>query len=185
MSRREIFRGKKFSLQTVPVSTRSGSEQRALVVHPGSVVILALTDQQEIVFIQNHRYSLERRLLELPAGTRDPEEDPVDCARRELREETGFTAGSLTPLGRWYTAPGFCDEEMFAYLAQKLQHVGQELEDDEDIEVVLTPLKTARAELQAGIYEDGKTIAALGLYLLRERSRSENTAGPGPGNTPD
>jgi len=144
------------------------SVQRELVVHPGAVVILALTGSNEVVLIRNTRFGVGEELWELPAGTLEPSESPADCAARELCEETGYKAERIEPLAQFYSTPGFCTEQMHVFLARNLTAVGQALEPGEQIRVELVPLKDARAMMLKGEIVDGKTIAVLGLYLLKE-----------------
>ncbi len=91
-----------------------------VVVHPGAVVILPVLADGRIVLIRNHRYTVEEELWELPAGTMEPDESPVETAKRELEEEAGYSAGRLTLLAEYYTSPGFTTELMRAYLATEL-----------------------------------------------------------------
>ena len=83
---------------------------REVVRHPGAVAVVAVTPDQRLVMVRQYRYAAGRFLLEIPAGTLEPGEDPEDTARRELREETGYSAKNLRPLGSFFSAPGFCDE---------------------------------------------------------------------------
>ena len=142
------------------------SVARDVVVHPGAVVILPLLDEQRLVMIRNYRYTVERELWELPAGTKEPDEEPIETARRELEEETGYRAGSMAPLTAFYTSPGFCTEWMHAFVAEDLTHVGQNLQGSEKIVVETLALSEARRRLLAGEFVDGKTVAVLGRYFL-------------------
>ena len=165
---RIVFSGRKIELRLVEIVRPDGqTAQRELVVHPGAVVILAFTGAGEVVLIRNTRFAVGRELWELPAGTLEPPESPTDCAVRELREETGYQAARIEPLGQYYTTPGFCTERMHAFLAGELTHVGQALEAGEQIRVELVPLRRAQEMMLSGEIADAKTIAALGLYLLR------------------
>ena len=165
---RFIFKDKKVHIRAVERSMKeSGTEERALIIHPGAVVILAITEENNVVFIRNNRYTIERSLLELPAGTLEPPEPPLDCAARELREENGYVAKHLEPLCQFFSAPGFCTEEMFAFVARDLTFVGQELQDDEEIDVTLIPLVEAEQMMKDGRIHDAKTLAALVTFFLR------------------
>src|SRR5437867_5841802 len=131
-----LHRGRKFDLEMVELPGPGGRTlKREVVRHPGAVVILPILDPGRLVLIRNQRPALGKEIWELPAGTLDPGEAPEACAKRELIEETGYKAASLTPLGRFYTSPGFSDELMFAYAAAGLTHVGQALEEDEHLTV--------------------------------------------------
>jgi ADP-ribose pyrophosphatase len=141
--------------------------EREVVVHPGAVIILAITDDQQVLLIRNRRYAVDEILLELPAGTIEGDEPPMNCAGRELLEEAGYLAGKLTPLASFYTSPGILSEKMHAFVATKLEKAEQALEEGEDIEVVPTPLQEAIDMAASGEIRDGKTIATLLMYAAR------------------
>ncbi len=141
----------------------AGSAFRDVVVHPGAVTILPVLADGSLVLIQNHRVSVGRPLLELCAGTLEPGERPERAAARELVEETGFSPGTLTPLGSFYSSPGITDEKMFAFLATDLEEVGQRLEPDEDIGVVRVSPEDLDAAVRRGEIEDAKILAVLSL----------------------
>ena len=140
---------------------------REVVVHPGAVVILPILDARRIVMIRNFRHTIEQELWELPAGTAEPNEAPIETARRELEEEAGYRAGTMTPLTEFFTSPGVLTERMFAFVATKLQPVGQRLEIGERIVAEIVELDRARQWLNNGELRDGKTIAVLGTYFAR------------------
>ncbi len=137
---------------------------RELVVHPGAVLVLPLLGDGRVVLIRNYRYSAERELLELPAGTLEPGEAPAACAARELEEETGYRAGRLEPLCAFYTTPGFTNEYMHAFVASHLERTAQRLEATEQIRVEIMPLPDALDASADGRIIDAKTIAALQVY---------------------
>lgn len=139
---------------------------REVVVHPGAVVILPLLEGPRIVMIRNYRYSVERELLELPAGTREPDEPPVVTAHRELEEETGYRSELMEPLVEFFPSPGILSERMYVFVARGLSFVGQRLQENEKITVESFDLPTVRRMLIDRVLEDGKTIAALGTFLL-------------------
>lgn len=143
------------------------SVTREVVVHPGAVVILPIIDTRRIVMIRNYRYSVEEELWELPAGTAEPDESPIETARRELEEEAGYRAVTMTPLTEFLTSPGVSTERMFAFTATDLQLVGQRLEHGERIVVEVVELERVRRWLINGELRDGKTIAVLGTYFAR------------------
>jgi ADP-ribose pyrophosphatase len=116
-----------------------------------------------VLFVRQVRVALGVPCLELPAGTLERGENPFGCAARELIEETGYQAATVRTLGRFYTSPGLSDELMHAFVASDLTHVGQAMEDDEDIEVVPLPLHEVWRMVQAGELMDGKSITALAL----------------------
>ena len=140
---------------------------REVVVHPGAVVILPIIDARRIVMIRNFRYTIEQELLELPAGTAESDEAAIETARRELEEETGYRAGTMTPLTEFFTSPGVLTERMFAFVATDLTSVGQRLEHGERIVAEVVELDRARRWLVNGELRDGKTIAVLGTYFAQ------------------
>ena len=160
-----VFDGRKFAVDVVEVAGRDGqSVQRELVVHGGAVAIVGRLDDGRIVMIRNHRFAVGKRLWELPAGTLERGEDPADCAARELEEETGYRPAHVELLCRFYTSPGFCTEQMHAYLATGLTHVGQNLESGEHIDVELITADRLLTMIRSGEIEDAKTIATILYY---------------------
>jgi len=147
-----------------------GAVRREMVVHPGAVLILPMLAPDRVVMIHNYRFSVGCELLELPAGTLEPGEDPAVCAGRELEEETGYVGGRIEPLGRFYTSPGFTNELMYAFVATELTATAPRPEATEQIRVTTLPLADAMDATIDGRIVDGKTIAALHLYHYR-RSR--------------
>ena len=139
---------------------------RDVVVHPGAVVILPILDDHRIVMIRNYRYTIERELWELPAGTIEPEEEPITTARRELEEESGYRADRIRPLMEFYTSPGILTERMHAFVATGLTLVGQKLQAGERIMAKPVDADVVREKLFNGELADGKTIAVLARYFL-------------------
>lgn len=163
--RKLLFKGARFDVGEVEIENNKGKRvSRQMIFHPGAVVILPLIDAEKVVFIRNERYAVGKTLWELPAGTLEPDEAPDDTARRELIEETGYSAAQMTPLTRFYTTPGFCNEIMYAYAATGLAHVGQRLEDSEKIEVKILPWNEILPMIKKGEICDGKTISTLLYY---------------------
>ena len=139
---------------------------REAVVHPGAAVILPILDASRIIMIRQIRQVVDEELWELPAGTLEPGEPPIETACRELIEETGYRAERIEPLVTFYSSPGICTELMHVFVATGLTPVGQNLDAGEQIDVEIVSLIDARRRLLAGELRDGKTIAALGRYLL-------------------
>lgn len=141
-----------------------GRVRRELVCHPGAVLILPLLDEDTVIMIRNYRFSVGAEILELPAGTLEPDEPPIDCAARELIEETGYDAGRIEPLCAFYTSPGFTDERMHCFVARDLTEVGQQLEATEQIRIAPMPYADAIAATTDGRIVDAKSIAALLIH---------------------
>lgn len=164
------------TLLTTPVFTvehricatpEGGTVERYVIAHPGAVVVVPILECGEIVMIRNYRFAVGRALLELPAGTREPDEAAIESARRELEEETGYRAGHVEPLVEFFTSPGVMNERMFAFVATGLDWVGQRLAGEERIEVETIKPDAVQELLRRGEIEDGKSIAALGTYFMR------------------
>jgi len=172
-----IYTGKVFSLQVVHVKTPEGREARYdLVKHPGAVALLPVDEQDRILFISQYRVGAGAELLEIPAGTLEPGEDPEECAARELREETGMAARSIRKLGDFFLAPGYSSERLHIFLATDLVHSPLDPDADEFLRVQPIPIEEAyrMALCETGDaacqFHDGKTLAALmmAMPLLRK-----------------
>lgn len=159
------YQGRRFRVEHHDVPGRDGKPRRYdLIVHPGAAVILPILDDGRVVLIRNYRFAVGQELLELPAGTMDPPEPPLECARRELAEETGFRAGKLEPLLSFYSTPGILNEEMHVFLATEL--AAGETDHDPGERIRITPMEYAEAvrAIGDGRIRDGKTIATLLYY---------------------
>ena len=148
--------------------TPVGRIDREVVVHPGAVLILPFLSDTEIIMIHNVRHVVGRELLELPAGTLENGEEPQSCAARELEEETGYRAGTLEPLCEFFTGPGICTELMHTFVARDLVRTAQKLDPTEQIRVEMLTLNRALQMIAKGEIIDGKSIAAIGSYHLRQ-----------------
>lgn len=119
--RKTLLETRKFKVVRVEQLTPDGRiHEREIVVHPGAVTIIPMVDQNHVCLIKNFRVAVGRILIELPAGTLEPNEDPTETARRELTEETGYHAEAMTSLSKFCMSPGILDEVMYLYLAQGL-----------------------------------------------------------------
>ena len=134
---------------------------RELVVHPGAVVILPFLDKTHIILLRQFRYAAKGDLWEIPAGTLEPGEPTLRCAKRELEEETGYRAAQWKLLTRFLPAPGISDELMTLYRADGLRPGKKDLDHDEWIEHETIALKTAVKMVRNGKIRDGKSIAAI------------------------
>lgn len=144
---------------------RWGGHEREIVEHPGAVTIVSVDREGCVAFVRQPREATRARLLELPAGTAEPGEDPLVTAQRELREECGLTGGSWTRLGGFWTAPGFTREYMHVFLAEGVERGEAAPEADEDIEVVRIHADEIEARLDE--IDDAKTLAGLLLFFRR------------------
>jgi len=172
---RRVYSGRVISVDVDQVRFPNGSEGELEVVrHSGASAILPfLSDPRgedpQILLLKQYRYAAEDYLYEIPAGRLEPGEDPADCARRELKEETGCTAESVERLVTIYTTPGFTDERIHVFIATGLTFGKTGQESDEFIEVETLPLSRALRMVEAGEIPDGKTIVAL-LYAAGFRA---------------
>jgi ADP-ribose pyrophosphatase len=145
-------------------------DAREAVVHPGAAVILPLVDDDHVCLIRNYRIAVDEELIELPAGTIDPPEDPLDTARRELLEETGFRASTLEKLHAYWASPGILSERMHFFMARDLTPGPARLERGEQIKTLVVPWRDALAMIDDHRICDAKTIVGLLLYdRLRTR----------------
>jgi 8-oxo-dGTP pyrophosphatase MutT (NUDIX family) len=158
-STRSVYEGRLLGLTV----ERWGDHEREIVEHPGAVAIVAVDLDGYVTLVRQLREATRKHLLELPAGTAEPGEEPLETARRELREECGLTGGEWRELAAFWTTPGFCRERMHLFAAEGVERGEPEPADDEELELVRWPL-AAVGERLAEI-EDAKTLAGLLLYL--------------------
>lgn len=157
-----VYPGRAFTIRRDTLRLPDGRETRLDIVdHVGSVVILPIDDQGNLLFVRQYRHAARQDLLELPAGTLDEGEAPETCARRELREETGMAAGQLAYLGGFFLAPGYSTEYMHVYLATDLRPDPLEADADEFLTVESIPLAESLAMARRGEMPDAKSLAAL------------------------
>lgn len=168
---RIVYEGRKFRVEQVGVRATDGVEhQYDLVVHPGAAVVLPILDDGRVLLISNYRFAVDRDLLELPAGTIDEPEPPIECARRELAEETGYRAAAMSPLVSFYSSPGICNEILHAFVATGLTAGETALEPGERIKPAVMELDEALRAIGEGRITDGKTIVTLLYYDRFARS---------------
>jgi len=163
-SRKTIFNVNRFRLDTENVTLENGVDTTIHVLrHPGAVAILPFLDETTVILIHQYRHALGDHIWEIPAGTIDDGETAAACARRELIEETGFRARTLTPIGEIFPAPGYSDERLHLFTATGLIPDVQNLEPDEVIQVRRVPFRQALAMIESGDIRDAKTIVGLML----------------------
>lgn len=154
--------------------SQGGAEvTRSVIRHPGAVLIIPVLDDGRLVMIRNWRVALEQAIWEFPAGTLEPDEQPLVSAGRELSEETGYTAESFTVLGSFYTSPGFADERMHVFVATGLSPGPQRLEPHEEIVVESRSWHELSTMVTEGTLVDGKSIAAMQLWSVHQSAMGE------------
>lgn len=167
-SRKVIYQGRIVSLEVDRVTLPSGHTiDMEIVRHPGSVVLLPMPTPGEVILIRQYRYSIDRWIWELPAGSLKPNEDPDRAAARECEEEIGLVPGRVERLRGFYPTPGFCDEEMIFYRCSDLRPPAADStvkkDEDEDLEPRTCTIAEARAMIEVGEIVDLKTIVGLTL----------------------
>ena len=168
LSRKIGFRGVNFYVTTERVREPNGiTARRDVVRHPGSVVVLAIDGRRRVLLERQYRYAANAYLWELPAGHIEPGEPPLAAAKRELLEETGYTARRWGRLLHFYPSPGFLQETMTVYLAQDLHAGSAAQEEDERIQARFFPLAQVVRMAANGRLRDAKTIAAVLAYNHR------------------
>ena len=166
--RQELYRGSVFTVTTHQAQLEDGTQSRRDVVnHNGGATVAALTKEGQLLLVRQYRFAAARELLELPAGKLEPGEDPAAAAARELTEETGYTAASLTKLTEILPTPAYCTEKIYLYEAQGLTRGSQHLDRDEFLDLVTLPLSQALAMVLRGEITDAKT--QVGVLLLAQR----------------
>jgi len=173
LSSREVYAGAIIRVHVDRVALCSGRETRREVVdHPGGVAVLPLDGEGNVYCVRQFRYPVGEHLLEVPAGKLDPGEEPLACAVRELSEETGFSAGKLTDLGKIYPSPGYCRETLYLYLAEELAFGAAHPDENEFLDVERLPLAELVRRVLDGEVPDAKTaVAVLKVQrLLEERA---------------
>ena len=149
---------------------RWGEHEREIVEHPGAVAVVAVDGEGYVTLVRQLREATRKRLLELPAGTAEPGEEPLETAQRELKEECGLSGGEWRELAAFWTTPGFCRERMHIFAAEGVVRGEAAPAEDEELELVRWPVAEIAERLDE--IEDAKTLAGLLLYL---RTRPEGT----------
>lgn len=156
-----IFKGRIIDVSVDTVLLPGGKKaSRELVRHPGGVCVVAY-DGENIYLVKQYRKPYDEVVTELPAGKLEYGENPLECGKRELLEEVGMTAENFESLGKFYSSPGFCSETIYAYLATNLKKVGQQLDEDEYLDVIKVKLDTAAEMVMNGEICDGKSVSAI------------------------
>ena len=159
-----IYDGRVFKLVRENVTLENGTTtDMEFIEHPGAAAIIPFLDDSRILLLKQYRHALKKDIWEIPAGTLDPHEKIIDCAKRELIEETGYSASGWHKLGEITPVPGYSNERIHIYLATKLQPAEQHLDADEVIQVQDVEFKDALEMIGKGIIQDAKSI--VGLFM--------------------
>ena len=169
------FKGKIVNMRVDDALLPNGTvAKREIVEHNGGVCVAPLDKDYNLYFVKQFRYPYMEEILEIPAGKRDRgrNEDPLECGKCELLEETGATADTFLPLGELYPTPGYCGEIIWMYFAKDLKFSTQHLDEDEFLDVCRIPLEKAAEMVLSGEIKDAKTQAAvLKLKLLKDMGK--------------
>lgn len=158
----EIFRGKRLWIETRIIRLPHGTEREKVIVHPSNAVAIFPVDDGRCKLLKQYRFAIDKYIYEIPAGTMEPGEDPIETARRELIEETGFTAQTIIYKGFIYTTPGFTDEKIYLFEARDLSPSDEYGKDeDEIIEVEDVPVIDLPGMIRDGTIVDAKTICMI------------------------
>ena len=159
----DIFNGIILHVKRDTVELSNGNSTiREVIRHIGAVCVIPVTENNEVIVERQYRYPLDRVILEIPAGKLDaPDEDRLSAVKRELMEETGYTADEWTEIGDFHPAPAYSDEYITMYLARGLHKGERHLDDDEFLDVYTVPLKDLVDEVMAGRISDAKTQVAI------------------------
>ena len=162
-----IYNGKVFNTKVDQIEYNSGNKSvREVAEHPGGAVIVPVTSEGKIIMVTQHRYPVDKTLLELPAGKLDKNENPFHCAARELEEETGYKSDNIKEIGTIFTSPGYSTEKLWIYLAKDLKPGNHNREEGEfGMKVFEYTLKEINEKIYNGEIIDGKTIC--GIYLAK------------------
>ena len=154
-----VYRGLIVNVRRDSAQLQNGARvPREVVEHPGGVGIIPVTDDRKILMVRQYRYPMEEELLEIPAGKLDDSEDPLECAKRELSEETGCTAGEYVYLGAIYPSPGFCRETLYLYLATDLQNGDMHLDEGEFLSVEAVGIDELMEKIMLNELPDAKSV---------------------------
>jgi ADP-ribose pyrophosphatase len=164
ISSERVFDGRVVKVFLDDVRLPDGRKARwERVQHPGAVGIVPLLDGRTMIMVRQYRHAIRGELLEIPAGKLDRDEGPIECARRELREEAGYGAGEMIKLAEFYNSPGYSDERFYLYLGKDLYREQGESEPDEFLEVVELDLNEALSMISQGSIRDAKSIIGIAL----------------------
>lgn len=163
-SKKRIHQGKLLTIYKEAVPANDGIHVHEIIDHPGAVVLIAVDGNENILLVKQFREGIKQSLLELPAGTLELGEQPLKTAHRELREETGFDANEVSYIGNFYPVPGYCNENLFFYLAKGLFPSPLKGEDTDLIELIALPLDKLLKQIADNEIKDLKTSLGILFY---------------------
>lgn len=163
------YNGKIINVRLDQIEVNNTTRLREVVEHPGGVCILAINHKQEVMVVEQYRYGVSQFLLELPAGRKEVNEDPLFTAKRELCEETGIKAERWESLGIFYPSPAYLDEVIHFYVATNLHASSQNLDEGEYLDSYFLPLETLKQKILSNEITDGKTIGLILRYILLQK----------------
>lgn len=162
ISSKRIYEGNVLNLRVDEVKVENGRiTRREVVEHRGAAAIVPILDDGDVILVRQYRYSIQSDLLEIPAGTLQADEEPSDCARRELEEETGYRCGEIVKLLECFVAPGYSTEKIHVFLARNLTKTQTRMDEDEIINVERVKFSEAIGRIRAGQIQDAKSIVGL------------------------
>ncbi|NEU30816.1 NUDIX hydrolase [bacterium LRH843] len=165
----EIFKGNVIKVQVEEVELPNGKTgTREIVKHPGAVAILPITKEGKLVLVRQYRKALDKTIVEIPAGKLEKNEEPLQSAKRELQEETGYLAGKLEYIVSFYTSPGFANELIYFYIAEELEEGPSRLDEDEFLDVMEVSLQEAEEMIRNEIIHDAKTLFAVEYLKVKK-----------------
>jgi ADP-ribose pyrophosphatase len=168
-----VYEGKTIQLRVDTYDLNKKKKVFEIVCHPAAVVIVPVDQHNHLILVQQWRRAVKEITIELPAGTLESGEEPSACALRELREETGLSSEKMTPLGGFYSAPGFCDEYLHLFVAEHLKPDPLPADEDEGIDLLHLSIAEAIHLIEQGKIHDAKTIAGILRYQLWIASKAE------------
>jgi ADP-ribose pyrophosphatase len=171
LSSRLIYEGRAVKLRVDTVKMPSGRKTtREIVEHSDCVAVVPIDAEGNVILVNQFRKPVEKELLEIPAGGIEPGEEPLDCVRRELREEIGYLPQKVDKLGGFYSTPGYCTEYLYLYLATDLVPSQLHAEDTENISLVRVPVSQILSLITSGRICDAKSIAGLLTFLEYDKA---------------
>ena len=166
---KELYKGRNFSFVVENITLPNGhTTEHGIIRHPGSTGIVPILDDGRVVMLRQYRHAVGEYLLEIPAGTTEPGESPLECAMRELEEETAFSAKEMIAIGTVHILPAYSDERIHIYLARGLSAATQHLDQDEVLQVVTYTFEELMGFVEDGTITDALTVLSLyraGAYL--------------------